>query len=86
MTYARNPVVAVWAVLILATCASTWWLSKDAFSPMAGTVAVIVVAAVKIRFVVLYFMEVRTAPIPLRVVTEIWLLAVTALILGLYLF
>ena len=86
MTYARNPVVAVWAVLILATCASTWWLSKDAFSPMVGTVAVIVVAAVKIRFVVLYFMEVRTAPVPLRVVTEVWLLAVTALILGLYLF
>jgi heme/copper-type cytochrome/quinol oxidase subunit 4 len=86
MTYARNPVVAVWAVLIVATCASTWWLSKDAFSPMVGTVAIIVVAAVKIRFVVLYFMEVRTAPIPLRVVTEVWLLAVTALILGLYLF
>jgi heme/copper-type cytochrome/quinol oxidase subunit 4 len=86
MTYVRNPAVAVWAVLIVATCASTWWLSKDAFSPMVGTVAIIVVAALKIRFVVLYFMEVRTAPISLRVVTEVWLLAVTGLILGMYLF
>jgi heme/copper-type cytochrome/quinol oxidase subunit 4 len=86
MTYLRNPVVSVWAALILATCASTWWLAKDAFAPSVATVAIILIAALKIRFVMLYFMELRTAPLPLRLVTEAWLLAATGMILGIYLF
>ncbi|HEY0574437.1 MAG TPA: cytochrome C oxidase subunit IV family protein [Pseudonocardia sp.] len=86
MAYLRNPVVAVWAALMLATCASTWWLSKDVFAPTVSAVAIILIAALKIRFVIGYFMELRTAPLPWRLVTDAWLLAVTGVILGIYLF
>jgi len=86
MTSLRNPVVIVWAALVLATCASTWWLAKDAVAPAIGTAAIVVIAAIKIRFVIGHFMEVRTAPLQLRVITDFWLLAVTGLILGVYLF
>jgi heme/copper-type cytochrome/quinol oxidase subunit 4 len=85
MTYLRNPVTLVWLGLMLATCASTWWLSKDAFTPTVATVAIILVAAFKIRFVMHYFMELRTAPLPWRLATEAWLVAATGVILVLYL-
>ncbi|WP_445188713.1 cytochrome C oxidase subunit IV family protein [Pseudonocardia sp. Cha107L01] len=86
MVHLRNPALIVWAALILATVASTWWLAKDAFTPTVATVAIILVAALKIRFVMRYFMELRTAPLPWRLVTDAWLLAATGVILGIYLF
>jgi hypothetical protein len=48
-------------------------------------VAIVLVAAVKIRFVLMHFMELRTAPLAWRVVFEVWLVAATSVILGLYL-
>ena len=81
----RKPATAIWAVLMLATCASTWWLSKDLVLPTVATAAIIIIAAVKIRLVLMHFMELRTAPLPWRLVFEIWLAAITCLIVGLYL-
>jgi heme/copper-type cytochrome/quinol oxidase subunit 4 len=81
----RKPATAIWAALMLATCASTWWLSKDLVMPTVATVAIVLVAAVKIRFVLMHFMELRTAPLAWRVVFEVWLVAATSVILGLYL-
>jgi hypothetical protein len=74
----RKPVSHVWAALMLATCASTWLLSKN--SPEVTTVAIMLVAAIKVRLVTWYFMEVRQAPLALRLVCDGWLLAVTSLI------
>lgn len=84
MASLRNPALFVWAALVVATCASTWWLSKDTLAPAVGTVAIIVIAAIKIRFVMRYFMELRDAPLPWQVVTDFWLLSVTGMILGIY--
>ena len=81
----RKPATGIWAALMLATCASTWWLSKDLVMPTAATVAIVLIAAVKIRFVLMHFMELRTAPTAWRVVFEVWLVAATSIILGLYL-
>lgn len=85
MELLRKPVSAVWAVLIVATCASTWVLSNNSVTPQVATVAVMLIAAFKVRLVILHFMEVRRAPLPLRLVCEGWVLAVTALIVTVYL-
>jgi heme/copper-type cytochrome/quinol oxidase subunit 4 len=81
----RKPVSIVWAALMLATCASTWLLSKNSVTPEVATVAIMLVAAVKVRLVIGYFMEVRGAPLALRFICDGWLFAVTALIVSVYL-
>lgn len=81
----RDPVTLVWAVLMLATVASTWWLSKDAVAPMTGSIAIFLIAGWKVRLVLLWFMELRHAPRPWRIVFELWVAAATLAVLGLYL-
>jgi heme/copper-type cytochrome/quinol oxidase subunit 4 len=81
----RKPVSVVWAALLLATCASTWLLSKNSVTPEVATVAIVLIAAVKVRLVMRHFMEVRRAPLALRLVCDGWLLAVNALIVTVYL-
>jgi heme/copper-type cytochrome/quinol oxidase subunit 4 len=85
MELVRKPVSIVWAALMLATCASTWLLSKNSVTPEVATMAIMLIAAVKVRLVIRYFMEVRLAPPALRLVCDGWLLAVTALIVTVYL-
>ena len=80
-----KPVSIVWAALMLATCASTWLLSKNSVTPEVATVAIMLVAAVKVRLVMRHFMEVRRAPLALGLVCDGWLLAATALIVTVYL-
>jgi hypothetical protein len=81
----RKPVSIVWAALMLATCASTWLLSKNSVTPEVATVAIMLIAAVKVRLVNRHFMEVRRAPMALQFVCDGWLLAVTVLIVTVYL-
>ncbi|HEY4007202.1 MAG TPA: cytochrome C oxidase subunit IV family protein [Pseudonocardia sp.] len=85
MTLLRNPVSIVWIVLMVGTCISTWVLSTEAFVPVVATVGVFVIAAVKIHFVMSYFMELRDAPVRVRLVFEAWIVAAVAVILGIYL-
>lgn len=75
----------IWLILMVATCATTWWLSKDSVSAEVGTVAIVLIAAFKIRLVLLHFMELRHAPTPWRLIFEAWVLIATAAILGFYL-
>ena len=85
MELLRRPASLVWLLLMAATVITTWWLSKDAFSAVVGTVAIFVIAAYKVRLVLLHFMELRHAPLALRLAFEAWVLGVTAAVLGLYL-
>ena len=85
MELIRRPVSIVWAALMLATYATTWLLSNNSVTPEVATVAIMLVAAVKVRLVRRYFMEVRRAPLTLRFICDGWLLAVTALIMTVYL-
>jgi heme/copper-type cytochrome/quinol oxidase subunit 4 len=80
-----KPVSFVWAALMLATCATTWLLSKNSVTPEVATGGIVLIAAVKVRLVIRYFMEVRRAPLALQFVCDGWLLAVTALIVTVYL-
>ena len=84
MSVIRERVTAVWALLMVATCIATWLLSKDAFSPTVAVVGIFLIAAVKVRFVMLDFMELRLAPLPVRFAFEGWIVMVTCLIIGLW--
>lgn len=83
----RGPFLAVWFTLIAATLLS-FWLGTDhgLSSAEARTIVIMIVAFVKIRFIGLYFMELRTAPIPLRALFEGYCLVVCVVLIGFYLF
>lgn len=78
----RGRTTIVWAALVAATCASTWMLSKDAFSPAIAVTGTFLIAALKVRFIMLDFMELRAAPFRARAAFEAWAVVVTLLILG----
>jgi hypothetical protein len=78
----RERVTMVWLGLVVLTCVTTWGLSKDLFIPAVGVVGIFVIAAVKVSYVMLDFMELRDAPIPVRVAFQAWPVVVAAMILG----
>jgi Prokaryotic Cytochrome C oxidase subunit IV len=82
MSVLRERVTWVWLGLMLATCATTWGLSKDLFIPAVAVVGNFLIAAVKVRYVMLDFMELRHAPVPVRAAFEAWPWVVAAIILG----
>jgi heme/copper-type cytochrome/quinol oxidase subunit 4 len=82
MSVLRERVTMVWLGLMVLTCVTTWGLSKDLFSPTVAVVGIFLIAAVKVRYVILDFMELRDAPIPVRVAAEAWPVVVTVMILG----
>ena len=50
------------------------------------TIGVLAAAAVKVRFIIQEFMEVRTAPLFVRRFTDIWLVVFWVTVLGIYLY
>lgn len=86
-TYLRSPLTLVWAVLTVVTIAS-WLTARDGGAAhvvnTTVTVVVLLIAAVKTQLVIWHFMEVRHAPIWLRVTTMSWLVVLFALLLGVY--
>lgn len=85
MNRAVKSVMAVWLLLMLSTAASTWWFSQPTFSPKLGTVAVMVIAAIKVGLVMSHFMELRGAPRPWQIAGLIWVIATAATVMGIYL-
>ena len=83
----RSHASVVWLFLVIATAAS-WALGTDhgfVESHVAASVTILVVAFVKVRFIGLYFMELRDAPIGLRVLLEAYCLLACATTIGFYL-
>jgi Prokaryotic Cytochrome C oxidase subunit IV len=80
----RTRTSAVWLVLTLATVLS-WALVHNHGRHTLTALAVIVIATVKVRFVGLYFMELRAAPIALRGIFEAYCAAVGLTLAVLYL-
>jgi Prokaryotic Cytochrome C oxidase subunit IV len=78
----------VWIILSAITVLS-WWLGHprsgqafDANVPI--TIAVLAIGFIKARLIIRYFMEVRTAPLWLRVSTDAWLVVLWGAILAMY--
>ncbi|ABK67382.1 conserved hypothetical protein [Mycobacterium avium 104] len=72
-------------MLIVATVVS-YALGADNGTGSVMVVVVLAIAAIKVRLVGLDFMELRSAPIPLRLAFEGYCLALWAVLSGLYLF
>ncbi|WP_273456467.1 cytochrome C oxidase subunit IV family protein [Nevskia ramosa] len=85
MNSAVKSVVAVWLVLMLSTAASTWWFAQPTFSAAPGTVAVMVIAAIKVGLVMSHFMELRGAPRPWQIAGVVWVIATAGTVMGIYL-
>lgn len=82
MSLLRERATVVWLGLMTLTVLTTWVLSKDVVSPAAAVAGIFLISAVKVRFVMLDFMELRNAPVPVRVAFEGWIVVVTTLILA----
>jgi heme/copper-type cytochrome/quinol oxidase subunit 4 len=74
----------VWLLLIGITCLSTWGLAGGSAGVRVASTAILLLAAFKVRLVLMYFMELRTAPLPWRALFEGWILALTAALLICY--
>lgn len=75
-----------WSVLVSATLLS-WWLGVEhaLLGAQSAGVAVLLVAFIKVRLIGMTFMELRTAPTPLRAAYDGWCTVVAALVIALYL-
>lgn len=87
ITYIRNPLTIVWALLTAVTVVS-WLTARDGGAThqvnATVTVVVLLIAALKAQLVIWHFMEVNHAPAWLKVTTSGWVLALFALLLGCY--
>ena len=83
----RGAFLYVWAGLMAATVLS-FWLGTDhgISSAIARNVVLFVVAFIKVRFVGLYFMELKDAPWWLRGLFELYCIAVCLILIGFYLY
>ena len=83
MNALKNPANRAWIVLLVAT-GITWYLGEVGAAGTMAIVAMLVIAFVKGRLVILDFMELREAPRMWRILLEGWLILVSGLILLAY--
>lgn len=79
----KNPAHRAWVVLLIATL-TTWYLGEVGAAGTIAIVAMLVIAFIKGRLVILDFMELREAPLMWRMLLEGWLILVSTLILLAY--
>lgn len=79
----KNSAHRAWLILIVAT-GITWYLGEVGAAGTLAIVAMLAIAFVKGRLVILDFMELREAPLMWRVLLEGWLILVSSLILLAY--
>jgi hypothetical protein len=75
----------IWALLVAATVVS-WALGHGLGTegtPLAGA-AILVVTFIKVRFVMLDFMELRHAPVWMRITAQSWMVLVCGLLVTLF--
>jgi len=82
--------LGVWSILVAISLAYLWidHAATHLGIPTASTVVTvgaICFAVVKVRIIMREFMEVRTAPRVLRLLTDFWVLLMAAAMLGVYL-
>ncbi len=79
----------VWLVLT-GTTALSWWLGtragagESSESLHQATTVILALAFFKVWLVLRHFMEVRHAPLALRLITDAWVIGVGGVVLGLY--
>lgn len=85
--HSLTPAYTAWAVLMVSTLLS-WLLAADHGSLLNDRVVtgsvVILIAFVKIYLVGRYFMDLRLAPLGLRLPFNLWTLATCTLVIAMY--
>ncbi|MGB6207753.1 cytochrome C oxidase subunit IV family protein [Mycobacterium sp.] len=89
-TTAARTTTYAWIILSAITIVS-WWLAPGhtrgaAVASVPITVAVVLLGFIKGRMIIRYFMEVRTAPLWLKLFTDAWLVILWAGVLAIYLY
>jgi hypothetical protein len=86
MALLRTRVVAVWLILVGATIGSLALFEAFRSATLNRTVSTVVIAVafIKVRFVGLDFMDLRRAPFALRLIFEVWLIAIGGTLVILY--
>jgi len=77
--------VFVWLFLIVASLLTAWAADGGNVFGRWTVIAILVIALLKARAVILYYMEVRCAPWQLRLAFESWVAVVALIIAGLWL-
>jgi hypothetical protein len=90
MTTTKARVITYVWILVSAFTIVSWFLGPARMQgPVAAsvpiTVAVLAMAFIKARLIIGYFMEVRTAPVWLRLSTDVWLVVLWGAVLAIYL-
>lgn len=75
----------VWSLLVLATALSAALGLEEQGSTKGVSVALIAIGVIKLRLVAVHFMEVRSAPRPLRFMVDGYSVVVFAALTGIYL-
>ncbi|WP_412480958.1 cytochrome C oxidase subunit IV family protein [Azonexus sp. IMCC34839] len=83
MKFLKNPANRAWLALLVAT-GVTWYLGEVGAAGTSAIVAMLLIAFVKGRLVILDFMELREAPRLWRILLEGWMIVVGSLILLAY--
>lgn len=79
----KDEVGAVWAILMTATVVAWFVGSNHSVAADRGlTIGLFVIAYFKVRLVGLYFMELRRAPLALRLLFETWAAVTFGMLLG----
>lgn len=76
----------VWLVLVMATALTAVLGLEERGAAKGVAIALIAIGVVKLRLVAMHFMEVRRAPLPLRLLIEAYAVVVFASLTGIYLF
>ena len=75
-----------WFFLVCASVA-TWLLIEDkGLSAPSAISLILLIAVVKVRMIVLHYMELKHAPLRWRLVFELWPVVAASLILGIWFF
>ena len=82
----RHKITPVWLLLMLATGLSWEFGHGLGFGShySLATIAIVLIAFIKVRFIFLDFMELRTAPLWLRLLFEVWTVLVCGALIALY--
>jgi heme/copper-type cytochrome/quinol oxidase subunit 4 len=83
----KTSATVVWFCLIVATLVSWTLGTHHGFidSNKINSITILVIAFIKVRFIGMYFMELKNAPPRLRAILEAWCVVFCALTIGFYL-
>lgn len=79
-------ITLVWAFLVGLTLFSGWFHASHVATGALYGVILLFAASLKARMLIMYYMEIRHAPLPWRLAFELWLLVTTLALMALCFF